>query len=666
MTGAGTTPVSDSGSYPGTRLANCAGVLQPIVRFGVTGHRDLTDPAGASSMVIGAMGVVLRTLDAAIRPKGILHVVPPPATPIGYQIVSPLAEGADRVVASSVLTNDPGLSARPRELVVPLPFPLKFYRGSEGQPGSDCSDAASQAEFDRLRGAACWTRPLHAYDPSSQRQREAGYREVGKFVVAHSDVLFALWDGFDNGLEGGTAAIVDLALSRGVPVIWVPVTRQAEPDGEVPSDGITELRLLLGGEIAASHATVGRTERLKRAADSSLTLTSPLAALVLGGHRQAQQPLQELVVERLKRLQELQRSAVQRPAMQQSAVHRPAMSNDQRLATDHGLSPEPAADASSASRLLTATAQWIEAPYAQADNLAKRYQRQLRILTIGVYAAAATAVALGAFAAILFPYGGNWRLPVIFEALVLVTLLTVQWLDFRKICRDRWVAYREMTEYMRVGRYLALVTPHLSTGLDFNRVVRLSSWSSEPSLTPWFAPALERLWHRRPDIHLTDRDVTWLRDYIVTEWIDGQISYHEWRRETHWRWDRILKWAIRITLFATVLAVALHAVREYFPAFLGRTIGPRDLIAVVLAFLTIVLTSVAAAFNGYAGQQRHSYHHARFRRMAKELTSIRGLLLEATSIDQLRQNIGEVRRVTLGETTDWFEDMRDQLLDSPT
>jgi len=220
---------------------------------------------------------------------------------------------------------------------------------------------------------------------------------------------------------------------------------------------------------------------------------------------------------------------------------------------------------------------------------------------------------------------------------------------------------------MRIGRYLALVSPKTATGLDFNRVVRLNSWSSEPSLTPWFAPVLERLWDRRPDVRLSDNDVSWLREYILTDWVDGQIKYHGGRQADHQRWDRNLRWAIGATLLTTVLAVSLHAVRGYFPGFLlGRQSSSRDLMSVTLAFLVIVLTSVAAAFNGYAGQQRHSYHQARFQRMAKELSNIRKQLDRATTIDQLRQDIAEVRRVTLGEATDWFEDMRDQQLDSPT
>jgi hypothetical protein len=223
-----------------------------------------------------------------------------------------------------------------------------------------------------------------------------------------------------------------------------------------------------------------------------------------------------------------------------------------------------------------------------------------------------------------------------------------------------------MAEYMRIGRYLALVTPKNATGLDFNRVIRMSSWSSEPSLTPWFAPVLERLWDRRPDVRASDNDAAWLRDAVVTDWIGGQIDYHGKKEKVHQAWDRNLGWVIRIMLFTTVVAVALHAVRDYYPHFLGHEASPRDLTTVNLAFLVILLTSVAAALNGYAGQQRHSFHEARSRRMARELSNVRDQLKMATTIADLQLRIAEIRRITLGEATDWFEDMRDQLLDSPT
>jgi len=616
--------------------------LQPLVRVGVTGHRDVADLQRAHSLAAAALCRVLTILETAKWPTGILRLAAPAATRLGFRIVSPLAEGADRVVADLVLGSDAGLSDRVRELVVPLPFRLDYYRGRDGQPGSDCSSPQSQAEFDRIKRVALWVRPLHSQAPKDQSQRDTGYREVGEYVAEHCDLLFALWDGSANDREGGTAAIVRFALQRGIPVVWIPVNRQT-PES-------TALEPETAGPRLLTHSQASDND-LSAAPLTSLDLSSPLAQEALMGRRRVRSPAQEFLLERLARLAELCRYVRDNEQARQGAA------KEMRAAIAAGRPDD---------QILDSIADWIVPAYVIADGLAKRYQRWLKSLNIGVYAAAAVAVALGAFAAIVAPKDGGWRLLAIVEAGVLVSLFVVQWLNLRKKCRDRWVTYRAMGEYFRIGRYLAFVTPKTASGLEFDRFARLYSWSSEPGSAPWFGPVIERVWDCRPDPDLQNRDVAWLRDYLIADWIDGQIAYHEHRRDDHLRWDGIFQRIIRITLFATVLAVILHVVKDYFPAFLRAPHFGWDQLGATLAFLAIALTSVAAAFNGYSGQQRHSFHYARFRRMAEELKRIRASLHTATDMDQLRMHIAEVRRVTLGETTNWFEGMQEQLIDSPT
>jgi hypothetical protein len=615
-------------------------VLQPFVRVGVTGHLDLVNPDQARNAAAAALRRVLTILETARWPVGILRSFAPNATTLGYRIVSPLAEGADRVVADLALDPGDGLSGRPGELVVPLPFQLESYRGPDGQPGTDCSSPQSQAQFDRFARRALWVRPLRAQAPGGQAERDAWYREVGEYVVRHCDVLFALWDGRDNEQVGGTSAIVRFALEHGIPVVWIPVTRKDKPAPTVPGTASSWLLDDSAGRKVDLSATVR--------APLDLSLSRAQAALI--GRGQARRPAQELLLERLARLEELGRYA------RASEQARKDVATEERAATAAG----PAGET-----LVASITDWIVPAYAISDGLARRYQLRLRGLNIGVYAAAAAAVALGAFAAIIFPYGGYWRLLVIFEAALLVGLLLVQSLDLRKKCRDRWVGFRALGEYLRIGRYLAFVTPKTASGLEFDRFARLYSWSSEPASTPWFAPVLEHAWDHRPDPEPNSRDVPWLRDYLITDWIDNQIKYHERRRDDHLLWDRIFRSVIQITLLATVLAVILHVFRDYIPDFLGAPHG-RDLTLLTLAFLSITLTSIAAAFNGYAGQQRHSFHYARFRRMAEELRGIRDSLGAVKDMEQLRMHIAEVRRVTLGETTNWFEGMQEQLIESPT
>ena len=249
---------------------------------------------------------------------------------------------------------------------------------------------------------------------------------------------------------------------------------------------------------------------------TGLVLSSPQAEAAIAGGRGTREAA-AVLLERLGRTAKLRRYAELNQRVQQSI-------DDERAAA---LSA-PGVDAAA----VRATADWLIPAYVTADGLAKRYQRILRMLNRGIYAAAAAAVTLGAFAAILF-HAGNWRLLIAFEALVLVALFLVQALDVRGKCRSRWVGMRAIGEYFRIGRFLALVYPREPRGLEFDRFTRLYTWSSEPVSRPWFAPVIERAWDCRPDQDLRDTDVPWLRDYLINEWIDDQIRYHQDRRDLH-------------------------------------------------------------------------------------------------------------------------------------
>ena len=52
------------------------------------------------------------------------------------------------------------------------------------------------------------------------------YVMTGRATVAHCDMLIAVWDGLPPRGRGGTAEVVQLALTRGTAVIHIP----PEPD----------------------------------------------------------------------------------------------------------------------------------------------------------------------------------------------------------------------------------------------------------------------------------------------------------------------------------------------------------------------------------------------------------------------------------------------------
>jgi hypothetical protein len=153
---------------------------------GITGHRDLRDDDRAS----------LRKCLSGIFRQLKRHY---PHTPI--VLLSALAEGADCLAAEVALP----LGIR---LLVPLPMPTDEYR-------TDFKTAESQQEFDNLLQQA-----EHVFDVGfaegntlklvreSAAKRALQYAQVGKFIVQHSQVLIALWDGHDSEAVGGTAEVV--------------------------------------------------------------------------------------------------------------------------------------------------------------------------------------------------------------------------------------------------------------------------------------------------------------------------------------------------------------------------------------------------------------------------------------------------------------------------
>jgi hypothetical protein len=160
----------------------------------VTGHRTLVDEYRLRRSVDQILG----HLDALFA-----------ATPHCYTVVSPLAEGTDRLVAQQVLA----WPAQPPELApdleVILPLPMEEYQ-------RDFETAESQAEFTGLlkRAHLVRTVPLTA-------ERPTGYLRAGQQVVQGCDVLIAIWNGEPAAGSGGTAEIVALARHVGRWLFWI-------------------------------------------------------------------------------------------------------------------------------------------------------------------------------------------------------------------------------------------------------------------------------------------------------------------------------------------------------------------------------------------------------------------------------------------------------------
>ena len=183
------------------------------IRVGVTGHRTLVDEARLAEKV---GEVIDKLIPEWFSEKASKLIGPPPKMmPLRFTVVSPLAEGADRLVAREVL-------ARPdARIELVLPFEEEEYlRGFRSQ--ESCDEYRSIAQQAR-RSITLTTQPLATAFPGIDTEEASAwaYEGVGRHVVDHCDVLIALWDGEPARGRGGTAEIVDYARKRNRPLVVI-------------------------------------------------------------------------------------------------------------------------------------------------------------------------------------------------------------------------------------------------------------------------------------------------------------------------------------------------------------------------------------------------------------------------------------------------------------
>lgn len=171
-------------------MMGLSGRIPLRIRVGVTGHRALSDEISISAKVDDALSRLQRRLP------------PTAATPVLYEVVSPLGEGADRIVAERVLR------FASSTLEVPLPLPREEYE-------QDFASTASRRRFGNLldRAEGVWV--------VGGSDRLDAYRRAGEYVVDSCDVLIAIWDGKPSRGTGGTRDILETARRRGMPVFVV-------------------------------------------------------------------------------------------------------------------------------------------------------------------------------------------------------------------------------------------------------------------------------------------------------------------------------------------------------------------------------------------------------------------------------------------------------------
>ena len=191
--------------------ASHTSILPFRIRIGVTGHRSLSNPQYIINSLRDILNIAIPTLfDVDIAYKNFI-------TPFVFTVSSSLAEGADRLVAKEILLKPDS------DLEVVLPMHKDEYR-------KHFEAENSELEFYSLYNRASEVKvfsknvkwdELITEDIRREARRKA-YEESGQYVVDHSDVLIAIWDGKPSRGRGGTAEIVQYARNKKCSLIIIP------------------------------------------------------------------------------------------------------------------------------------------------------------------------------------------------------------------------------------------------------------------------------------------------------------------------------------------------------------------------------------------------------------------------------------------------------------
>jgi hypothetical protein len=187
------------------------------IRVGVTGARNLT--AAQTDALRPAVADILAAIAResarlAANPRAAAVYAPAPPA---LRLLSPLAEGADRLVAEEA-------SKAGFTLFAPLPFPQADYEQDFPATLEAFRALLAKGETLELDGDRA------AFAPDS-------YREVGRFVVRNCDLLIAIWDGAREHGAGAAAEIVRFAAQAHLPVWWIDATGDSNPPRLVESLG---------------------------------------------------------------------------------------------------------------------------------------------------------------------------------------------------------------------------------------------------------------------------------------------------------------------------------------------------------------------------------------------------------------------------------------------
>jgi hypothetical protein len=246
-----------------------------VVRIGVTGSPAIPDAhvAGISDRV----RIVLHRIKGAADCAAAHWPSQLGSAEAALRLISPLGEGADRIVATVA-------AEFAADLQCPLPAPTDEYKET-------FSDDDSRRFFEQQIERATAILELDGrLTPGAVQsfETEESYANARDVVLQNSDLLLAIFSPGDNRPFGDPAEVVERALNLGHIIVWIDPeeTTTCGPLKELGSEEFHDLRRRPRADFRSGlKAKLGTMDDLARALSSSLDLLGENVARANEPHR---------------------------------------------------------------------------------------------------------------------------------------------------------------------------------------------------------------------------------------------------------------------------------------------------------------------------------------------------------------------------------------------
>lgn len=170
------------------------------IKIGVTGRRNIKLTAELKRSIHAAL---TKSIQEIFNPKRKKLIIP-----ITYKIITPLADGADRIVAVEAMQV---LNAE-MEVVLPMlkeEYERTFYSDDSIKEFASLLTKAASIKI-------LISKPLQEQFPGKEieESKNIAFEKNGKYIVDNCDILLAIWNGEKSESSCGTYAILKYAIEK--------------------------------------------------------------------------------------------------------------------------------------------------------------------------------------------------------------------------------------------------------------------------------------------------------------------------------------------------------------------------------------------------------------------------------------------------------------------